>query len=192
MAYTLFDRFVAHLRFRAVLPYLRPHSSICDVGCGLVAAFLAYAGSQIRWGVGLDDQVQVSKDRRWPVLRADITRGLPFLDARFDHVVMLAVLEHLRDPEPVLREIFRILAPGGTCVITWPQPLVDPLLNILRQLRLVSREMESQDHQERIPLPKLLEALSKTGFRGFSHRRFELGLNNLLVACKPECRVLPK
>ena len=27
--------------------------------------------------------------------------------SQFDHVVMLAVLEHLRDPEPVLREAYR-------------------------------------------------------------------------------------
>jgi SAM-dependent methyltransferase len=191
MAYTALDRFVAHWRFRAALPNLLGHSTVCDVGCGLDAAFLAYAGSRIQWGVGLDDQVQASADPRRPVIRADITRGMPFLDSRFDHVVMLAVLEHLPAPEPLLAEIFRVLSPGGSLILTWPQPFVDPLLNLLHRFRMVSSEMESQKHQQRIPLPRLLNMLSRIGFREFFHRRFEFGLNNLLVASKPASTSTP-
>lgn len=185
MAYTGLDRFIARCRFRAALPHIKPGSKVCDVGCGLDAAFLTFAGSRIASGVGIDDQAVEGNSTRWPVLRADIYSGLPFTEGEFDHVVMLAVLEHLKKPETVLRETFRILRPGGTLILTWPQSLVDPLLGILHGVGFVSKEMESDEHQERIPLPKLLEMLGTIGFQDFKHRRFELGLNNLLVSRKP-------
>lgn len=184
MAYTGLDRFIARLRFRAALPHIKDQSRVCDVGCGLDAAFLSYAGSRIVRGAGIDDQAVNGNHTRWPVFRADIYGGLPFGDGEFDHVVMLAVLEHLRDPETVLRETFRILCPGGSLVLTWPQSLVDPLLGMLHRLGFVSKEMESEEHQQRIPLPKLEEMLRQIGYKAFFHRRFELGLNNLLVSYK--------
>jgi len=64
---------------------------------------------------------------------------------------MLAVFEHLVQPEAVLREASRILVPGGSLIMTWPAALVDPILNILHALHLISDEMESDEHQKRMP-----------------------------------------
>jgi 2-polyprenyl-3-methyl-5-hydroxy-6-metoxy-1,4-benzoquinol methylase len=109
---------------------------------------------------------------------------LPVESGQFDHVVMLAVLEHLREPESVLREAYRILAPGGSLILTWPAAMVDPLLKVLHGLGLVSDEMESDEHQKRIPVETLRAMLQRIGFEKFFHERFELGLNNLMVASR--------
>jgi len=185
MAYTAFDRFVARQRFRAAFPHLKPQSRVCDVGCGLEAAFLNYAATRIASGVGIDDQLPETAEGRWRLILANITQPLPLEDNAFDHVMMLAVLEHLPEPLPVLRETYRVLVPGGSLIMTWPQSLVDPILGVLHKIGLVSREMESDEHQKRIPLADLLAMLKQIGFTEFLHRRFELGLNNLLVASKP-------
>jgi SAM-dependent methyltransferase len=182
MSYTGLDHFIARMRFRAAYPHIRKGARVCDLGCGLDAAFLDYAGERIANGVGVDDQVRGGIGGRWRRVRADIRAALPLESAQFDHVVMLAVLEHLAEPEPVLREAYRILAPGGSLILTWPSAMVDPILKVLHRLRFVSDEMESDEHQKRIPAGELQKILERIGFEKFLHRRFELGLNNLLVA----------
>ena len=49
-------------------------------------------------------------------LAADLTR-LPFADATFDACVCGWVLEHLPDPRPGLRELARVLTPGGKLLL---------------------------------------------------------------------------
>jgi hypothetical protein len=90
----------------------------------------------------------------------------------------------LREPVPVLSEAFRILRPEGSLLLTWPRAVVDPLLHVLHGIGVVSAEMESEEHQRRIPTEHLVKMLRGIGFTAFTHRRFELGLNNLLVASK--------
>ncbi|MBZ5659131.1 MAG: class I SAM-dependent methyltransferase [Acidobacteriia bacterium] len=184
MAYTPFDRFVAWCRFRAVAPHIRAGSKVCDLGCGAGAPFLEYIESRIISGVGLDEHVGMSPREKISVVSADITANLPLESAQFDHVTMLAVLEHLAQPVPVIAEAYRILRPQGTLVMTWPSPAVDPILEVLTRVGLVNHELGFDQHQPRIPMKKLKEMLRKIGFTRFEDGRFEMGLNNWLVAHK--------
>jgi len=184
MAYTEIDHFIAKMRFRAAYPHLNDGSRVCDLGCGLEMAFLDFAEDKIARGVGIDDQVESGTHGRWQRIHADLRGSLPFDDGQFDHVVMLAVFEHLVQPEFVVREAFRILVPGGSLIMTWPAAMVDPILNVLHTLRLVSDEMESDEHQKRIPVSEVQRLLERVGFREFHHEKFELGLNNLMVATR--------
>lgn len=54
-------------------------------------------------------------------LRLDISRMPDVGDSSFDAVIVCDVLEHVPDDASALREIFRVLAPTGTAILTVPQ-----------------------------------------------------------------------
>ena len=58
---------------------------------------------------------------RFALLAGDALR-LPFADATFDVVICSEVLEHLPDYRGALREILRVLRPGGRLAVSVPRP----------------------------------------------------------------------
>ena len=50
--------------------------------------------------------------------------GLPFPDHSFDLVTSFQVVEHVADPGPYLREIRRVLRPGGIAILTTPNAAI--------------------------------------------------------------------
>ncbi len=64
-----------------------------------------------------------------------------FEDSTFDYVLLLEVFEHLFSPYSVFEEIHRILKPGGSVIITYPNPLsLSKLLGYVRQKNLLNND----------------------------------------------------
>lgn len=64
----------------------------------------------------------------------DVSEGIPFGDATFDHVFCIEVLEHVPNPYGALTEMHRVLRPGGVLVLSVPNPyhVKELLWNLLR------------------------------------------------------------
>lgn len=54
---------------------------------------------------------------RFDAAKVDASQPLPFADASFDLIVCLDLLVHLPDPQAAVRELYRVLKPGGTALI---------------------------------------------------------------------------
>jgi SAM-dependent methyltransferase len=49
--------------------------------------------------------------------------AIPFADRSFDLVLLLETVEHVAEAGPLGREVMRVLAPGGMCMVTTPARL---------------------------------------------------------------------
>ncbi len=57
--------------------------------------------------------------------RLDLNKPLPFRDESFDRIMSNLVIGYLRDPAASIRELLRVLAPGGKLVLTNLKPCSD-------------------------------------------------------------------
>jgi len=60
----------------------------------------------------------------WHVMFGDAL-SLPFKDASFDKIICSEVLEHVEDDEQGIRELVRVLKPGGALALTVPTYLTE-------------------------------------------------------------------
>ncbi len=63
------------------------------------------------------------KFNKIPCKFGDFNKGLPYEDETFDNVCSIEVVEHIEDQFKYIREINRILKPGGRLLITTPNIL---------------------------------------------------------------------
>ena len=95
--------------------------------------------------------------------------SLPFRDNRFDRVVCSEVMEHVHDYRGAVRELVRVLRPGGTMGITIPTASSEVLY-----FHLTRDYFESPGGHIRIFSPRVLaRAMADAGLRvegvGFAH-----------------------
>lgn len=104
---------------------LRPagEARILDAGCGSGRNMVELARRGAVSGVELAEQsLEAARGRDLgPVLPGSLDEPLPFGDGAFDLAVALDVLEHVADDAAALRELARVLAPGGRLLVTVPQ-----------------------------------------------------------------------
>lgn len=113
-----------------LLPFLKPGMALLDVGCGpgTITADLAVRVAPGRV-VGIDRAVDVLNQAQThargraglpaalPGFSTADVYQLPFAEAAFDVVHAHQVLQHLVDPVAALREMRRVLRPGGTVAV---------------------------------------------------------------------------
>ena len=102
---------------------LRPDSRYLDVSCGDMQMLAAATGITPR-ACGLDVSaaaLAAGRKRHGPLAVVQgVARRLPFADDSFDRVSCIGSLEHYPDASVALREIRRVLAPGGRVLFTVP------------------------------------------------------------------------
>jgi 2-polyprenyl-3-methyl-5-hydroxy-6-metoxy-1,4-benzoquinol methylase len=117
------DGYYANTRDDIVDALPRPIGSVLDVGCGSggVGPGLRRAGATQLTGIEVvPDQAELARDHYDAVIAAPVEEALPQLKGPFDTILCLDVLEHLVDPEAVMRDLHELAAPGARLQVSLP------------------------------------------------------------------------
>jgi demethylmenaquinone methyltransferase / 2-methoxy-6-polyprenyl-1,4-benzoquinol methylase len=199
----------------------RPAERVLDVatGTGLVARALVR-----RYGctvVGLDQSPEMLAAAQARLAGAPALRGrftlvageaerLPFADGEFDHLTFTYLLRYVDDPAATLRELARVVRPGGRVAslefAVPPSRLWHALWTVYTRVglptlgRVVSREWRDTgrflarsipEFYARHPLEQLLELWSEAGIGAVHVRRMSLGGGVVMWGTKANDRTAP-
>ena len=140
---------------------------ILDIGCGpaVMTPDLLGRGCTV-WGIDVAPKMIVLARRKMEEhelkARAQFAVGdiekLDFHDGFFDAVLCMGVLEYLSTDLPAINEMSRVLAPGGTIIITTPSEIcayqaVGNCIGLVTRMRsrLLGRQQENLPDYKRSP-----------------------------------------
>lgn len=194
-----FTRYLFKKRFYLVEDYIknligRHFKKALDVGCG-IGFFLPILASLADKVTALDYTGDVLEYARFMVDKRNIknvdfkqadVKSMPFEDKLFDLISCMSVLEHFQDLESPLRELKRVLAPGGFLVVGYPTET--PLFRFLHKKasrivlkrRKINKIFESERPGEAFAAPHLsderaiTQAIYSAGFHEKGSRSINL------------------
>lgn len=112
-------------KFKVFKPLLQgmKFRNVLDAGCGdgrLAALVKDFSGAEA-YGVDISKKgVAIARSFGIKAKVADISKKIPFEDNFFDLVICTETIEHVADPDTLLKEIYRVLSPTGTLLLTTP------------------------------------------------------------------------
>ena len=188
-----------------VRPLLKPGVKIADIGAG-EGFFSQLVGQYVEAELGLQPSTILSacdifpEYFRYGAIKCGTIAPdgrLPYDDASIDIACSLEVVEHVEDQFAFARELFRVLRPGGTAIISTPNilninsrwrnlhsgfaVLFDPLL-------LSSADpVHTSGHINPVSYYYLAYQLTRAGFASTSvtYDRFKTSARFLVVLCAP-------
>lgn len=133
-------------------------------------------------GVELSDtSAELARERGAGEVLEGSVMDMPFDDGSFDLAVSLDVIEHLADDVGALRELRRVIAPGGALLVTVPA-----------YQWLWSGHDEINHHHRRYNRRTLLQAAHKAGWRCERTTHFNSLLLPIAVVLRALDRINPK
>src|SRR5689334_4834563 len=127
---------------------------ILDVGCGTGANLQMLSQFGAAEGVDVSSEaLEFCRARGLAKVKQGAAETLPYEDASFDLVTGLDVVEHLDDDLSGLREMRRVLRPGGRALLFVPTFMF-----------LWGLQDDVSNHRRRYRLPELRRVLEQAGF----------------------------
>ena len=180
-----------------------PYDTVLDVATGTAAVALELVRQKDCFVVGIDLSPEMLAVGRQQVLLAGATkkvrlqegdaRSLPFDDGLFDAVTFTYLLRYVEDPAATLRELARVVKPGGTMAgleFGVPRGIWRPLWDVWVGVglpgagRVIGNGWHEvgtflggsiREHYEKWPLERLLGAWREAGIGDVRARRLSLG-----------------
>jgi 2-polyprenyl-3-methyl-5-hydroxy-6-metoxy-1,4-benzoquinol methylase len=180
-----------------------PHKtvSVLDIGCGNGSQFAIPMSKLGYFVTGIDPhQPSIARARSYPGTCRFVCGTVDSLDQRFDVVVVSEVLEHLQNPENLLRQSVERLSDKGLLIVTVPNGYgefeidnrayyglglnraLDACFNLVRAPREgVAGSDDTSPHLQRFTLPRLRRMFAAAGLKIVSRRGTSFASGPLVV-----------
>jgi cyclopropane fatty-acyl-phospholipid synthase-like methyltransferase len=164
-----FGNLEANLRFIDETGLIEPSTDVLEIGTGAGALLhtLVERGCRMQ-GVEVNDEL-IAEGQRWfgalPIQKVSGV-ALPFPDASFDVVMSFDVFEHIPDTDAHLREVRRVLRPGGSYLVQTPNKWTNV---VFETIRWKSFTRFRADHCSLHTLAELRSRFSRHGFDVTAH-----------------------
>jgi SAM-dependent methyltransferase len=185
------DRFGIWLSARALRAHVPSFTGkrVGDFGCGYDARFVRSVLDEVGHATLVDVALapDLKGDRRVTAIEGTLPDAVEAVaDDSLDVVLCISVLEHLWDPVALVRELRRVAAPGGSCLINVPSWRGKRFLEFSAFRLGLSPAEEIRDHKTYYDPAELAAVLVEGGFRRdeIDCRRHKFGLNTFAV-----CRI---
>ncbi len=167
---TLVDRLGVWLSHRAVNRFLPQRSGleVLELGCGYHASQLTALRPRLKRGIGVDIKIapHLQGMERLTLHEGSIEEILPQLEKeRLDAVLLISVLEHLRDPLFTLESVWQLLKPSGVVLVNVPTWLGKFFLEFSAFRLGLSPKFEVDDHKMYYSKRDLWPLLVRSGFK---------------------------
>lgn len=186
---TFVDRLGVWLSQRAIRRELPDRSDleVLELGCGFRATQLLALAPRLRRGVGVDFRIdpELSRREKFAFHEGAVEETLLKLQTQsFDAVLLISVLEHLRDPLFVIEAVRGFLKPGGVLLINVPTWRGKSFLEFSAFRLGLSPKVEMDDHKMYYDKRDLWPLLVRAGFKPslIKLRYHKFGLNLFAVA----------
>ena len=154
-------------RVKMIGGHLKPGMTILELGCGTGS----FTGELARSGVDITaidvspELLEIARaNSSAPNVRYEIQNAyaLTYSDATFDSIVGSSILHHL-EIEEALREIYRVLKPGGTIYFTEPN-MMNPQIAIQKNVPWIKRRLGDSPDETAFFRWSLRRLLEQTGY----------------------------
>ena len=130
--------------------HISPLASILEAGCGTGLSGEAHSAAGYKNLHGIDispEMLEVAKTKGiyQSLKRGNLLERLPYDTGSFDASVCVAVLTHITDAEPLLRELCRIVKPGGEILFSQRKDLFET-----RNMEALLAKLETEGKMEKV------------------------------------------
>lgn len=179
----LLSPYIKRIRIKAALEYIKEGMDILDIGSGFGEIINLLPENANYTGIEKDEYLFNYCKNKYPekkFIQADAEEIVEDLREKFDIILLLSVLEHLKNPLKLLNSLSEKLKKNGRIIIYAPSPKAKYPIKIFSKLGILSKSAE-EEHQNFFNLKDLEENLKNTGLKIIKCKNFFFGLTYLLV-----------